>query len=312
MKGPFNLYTGEQGNFLPDFDVEKNITDPKTYRPSKRVKSAVNVAITLGKPLLITGEPGTGKTQLAYSISFDFNLGTPLVFNTRTTSSATDLFYRYDALKHLQYVHSQNSAPLSNDEIEEKFITYQAMGEAIISGERKVVLIDEIDKAPRDLPNDILNIIEEMSFKVPEIDKQFTSPEAKRPIVIFTSNSEKNLPDAFLRRCVYHHLDFPAEKELLDIVSAKFSSNKFSRSELSSYVIPYFLKVRKNLKRKKPSTAELIYWVSLLEKLEFHPTKLGKVDKLSPEDKDKLRITHTVLAKTEDDVKMLEEILTIK
>lgn len=305
----FEIYTGENQQNLPDFTPDYRLTNPEHYKPSKALKSAVNVAITLGKPLLITGEPGTGKTQLAYSIANNFGLDKPLVFNTRTSSIATDLFYRYDALKHLQYVHSQKNNTLTDDEIEEKFIQYQAFGQAIISQQRQVVLIDEIDKAPRDLPNDILNVLEEMSFDVPEVNKKYIAPDAKRPIVIMTSNSEKNLPDAFLRRCVYYHLNFPSEDELLTIVAAKLQSEVFTSSNLSSFVIPHFMKIRKLLKRKKPSTAELIYWVTLLEKFNFHPTKLANVNKLKQEDKDTLRITYTVLAKTEDDIKILEQIL---
>lgn len=304
-----NIYTGMRGQALPDFEPETRLNAPNLYQPSKALKSAVNIAIKLGKPLLLTGEPGTGKTQLAYNIAYSFDLDKPLVFNTRTTSTAGDLFYKYDALKHLQYVHAKQNALLTDDEIESKFISYQALGEAIKSQTRAVVLIDEIDKAPRDLPNDILNILEEMAFDVPEVNKRYEAPLAKRPIIVMTSNSEKNLPDAFLRRCVYYHINFPNEEELLKILSSKITSDHLGDGEIRNHLLPHFMEIRKALKRKKPSVSELLHWVSLLEQMDFPIRKLSNRNALSAKEREQLLMTYAVLAKNEDDVKIIHQFL---
>ena len=144
----FNLYgNGEKGT-LEAFVPNDNINNPALYIPSQGLKDAVNVALALGQPMLLTGEPGTGKTQLAFHVAHFFGLGDPLIFNAQTSSTATDLFYRYDALAHFQY--NQNSAiPLSIKELEDRFVHFNALGEAIKQQKRVVVLIDEIDKAAR-------------------------------------------------------------------------------------------------------------------------------------------------------------------
>ena len=159
---------------LPDIPANTRLNDPSLYMPPPGLVSAVNVALNLRLPLLVTGEPGTGKTDLARHIAFFFGLGDPLVFNAQTSSAAKDLFYRYDALGHFQYTQTQKNL-LSPDELEEKFIQYEALGQAIRHNRRAVVLIDEIDKAPRDLPNDVLAALENLSFKVPEINKSYTA-----------------------------------------------------------------------------------------------------------------------------------------
>lgn len=304
-----DIYSAYQDKELPDFMPDKHLNDPALYKPPRALENAVNISIHLGKPLILTGEPGTGKTQLAYNVAYRFGLGEPLVFNTRTTSTATDLFYRYDALKHLQHVHAKQGEMLTDGEIENRFVRYQALGKAIRSGERKVVLIDEIDKAPRDLPNDILNVLEDMQFEVPEINRKFLAPAAKRPIIILTSNSEKNLPDAFLRRCVYYHLNFPSEEELLSIVEQKISSNHFTKSALREFVVPHFYWVREKLKRKKPSVSELLHWVSLLSSLRFPAHKLLPNEVLNDKEAEMLQMTYSVLAKNEEDVKILFQYL---
>ncbi len=295
----FNVYKGnaELGAFVPD----NFINSPQNYIPSKGLISAVNVAISLGQPLLLTGEPGTGKSHLAYSVAHELNLGKPLVFRTKTTSTSRDLFYTYDALSHFRSVQTKQNIDINT------FIREGALGEAIKSGKRKVVLIDEIDKAPRDLPNDILNEIESLSFEITETGAFFEAKHENRPIVIMTSNSEKNLPDAFLRRCIFYHLPFPSSEELLAILKARLSSNFFDAQELEQ-LTSHFLALRsKYIKRKKPATAELLSWLQILEQLEFKNLEhINDFEKLSEEQRELLLISYSALAKTSEDFKDLK------
>ena len=216
----FFAYKAEGQGQLPPFEPNTQLNNPALYRPSQQLTDAVNVALSLGQPLLLTGEPGTGKTQLAYHIAWFFQLGKPLVVNIQTTATANDLFYKYDALSHFQYTQN-NKEVLSPDEIERRFVRYQGLGAAIQSDKRHVVLLDELDKAPRDLPNDVLAAIEDLEFQVPEIGKSFRTTAENRPIIVLTSNSEKNLPDPFLRRVVYYHIPFPDAEALLLILNSK-------------------------------------------------------------------------------------------
>jgi MoxR-like ATPase len=308
----FNIFNNiEKKGKIPPFELHKNIEDPKHYIPSKALINAINVAMFLGQPLLVTGEPGTGKTQLAYAITNFFELGEPFVFNTKTTSTAKDLFYTYDALAHFQYVQS-NNRQLNVEEIETLFIKYQALGKAIKSNERHIVLIDEIDKAPRDLPNDILNVIEKLEFEVPEINKvgrdTIKADPENRPIVIITSNSEKNLPDPFLRRCVFFHIDFPNNDQLREILKKRILGEKFNDDQWDSIIL-YFNMIRNKLKHKKPATSELIYWVTLLLRIGFDFNKLGKGQDLSPQDRENLLISFSILAKDLEDIRILKDLL---
>ncbi len=294
--------------------------DAATYLPSEGLVTAVNVALALGKPLLVTGEPGTGKTQLAWHIARFFNLGKPIEFNAQTTSSAKDLFYRYDALAHFQYTQTQKKL-LAPDEIEELFIHYEALGKAIRdtlldpAHKPRVVLIDEIDKAPRDLPNDVLAAIDQLRFDVPEIRKKFPAadqpalPADQRPIIILTSNSEKNLPDAFLRRVVYFNIPFPGPAALLKILKAK--TKDLADADLDAIIAhfnllrnPEFVKLR-----KKPATAELIFWAELLPQIGFNPQRLTKLESLNADEQKKLLSSYTVLAKTKEDHDALRRVL---
>lgn len=305
----FNLYAKDGGQRdMPAFEYNPKLGDPALYKPSPELVDAVNVALALGQPLLLTGEPGTGKTQLAHHIAWFFKLGKPLIFNAQTTSSASEMFYKYDALGHFQY--SQNNPEvLSPEDLETRFIRYQGLGAAIRSDKRQVVLIDEIDKAPRDLPNDVLAAIEDLAFTIPEVGKTYKTKMENRPIIIITSNSEKNLPDPFLRRVVYFHIPFPDAGALLEIVSGKVDG--FSVSELQP-VIRHFEKIRtsKELKLKKlPATAELIFWAMLLRKLQFDPNKLDNTGRLSAAEKQQLAMSYSVLAKTKEDLIVLQETL---
>lgn len=293
------LYQRKGTAQLPDFSVNHKLNDPVLYTPSEALKDAVNVALVLGQPLLVTGEPGTGKTQLAYHIAYFFGLGIPLIFNAQTSSLAKDLFYSYDALGHFQH-NQNNKAILTAKDIEEQFIHYNALGEAIRQNKRLVVLVDEIDKAPRDFPNDILFAIENLSFKVPEINRYFEADPKHRPIIIITSNSEKNLPDAFMRRVVYHHINFPTPEELLYILTQKTDDISFGDLQ---QLVEYFFRIRDLNLRKPPSTAELIYWVLLLQKMNFPLNKINKP--LDFKQHSILLTSYAVLAKNQQDLELL-------
>ena len=330
---------------LPDYEKEED----NVYIFSDELEDAIRVAVFLGKPLLVTGEPGTGKTKLAYAVVnkiieaekkankkiTEDELTTINVFNTKTTSTAKDLLYTYDHLSHFQHIHKKINANEIND-IDSKFIETEliklnALGEAILSGKRDVVLIDEIDKAPRDFPNDILDVIENMEFEIPELKLGKLHPEtkilkqgdpAKRPILILTSNSEKSLPEAFLRRCVFFHIKLPDETKLKQILEAKFKHMKDSHiAKHWDLVVKFFLEKREILSRKKPATSELIHWVCVLNDLKFNCEKLKLLIKnneklliekeeelkLTDEEKRHLILSFSVLAKNIEDLQKLEQ-----
>ena len=308
----FYLYTESEQRDLPVIAPNENINAPNLYIPSKGLINAVNVALALGQPLLLTGEPGTGKTRLAHHIAWIFKLGDPLRFNAQTTSTAKDLFYRYDALSHFQFTQT-NKETLKPKEVEEKFIRYAGLGEAIKSQKRAVVLIDEIDKAPRDLPNDVLAALEDLTFTVAEINETYVSNPDAKPIIIMTSNSEKNLPDAFLRRVTYFHIDFPDAATLLRILETKVQPKGDQSHQLDlGALTEHFEMIRSGKKvkmKKKPATAELIYWALLLKKLKLDTSALPKYGEMSASQKELLGISYSVLAKNKEDLANLRKLL---
>jgi MoxR-like ATPase len=261
-------------------DTAKTV-DPAGYLPDQGLVDAVNVALMLQQPLLLSGEPGTGKTQLAFSVAWQLGLGSPLIFETKSTSTSGDLFYTFDNLRRFQ------AAQVQGTDVDPRlFIQYNALGLAIIRTlgaqaaravlpvgteadphpRRSLVLIDEIDKAPRDFPNDILNEIEHLYFRIPELGNTVVAADgALRPIVIITSNSEKSLPDAFLRRCIFYHIPFP-EARLEEILTTRVGGLVAGDGTALDEVLEFFMELRSDevRLRKRPGTAELLQWVLAL------------------------------------------------
>jgi len=234
------------------FDQFKGSLD---YVTSEPLRNAVNVAIALGRPLLIRGEPGTGKTRLAHSISQ--GLGKKLVaWNIKSTTKAQEGLYIYDTVQRL------NDSRFAEKDVSDikKYIKLGKLGQAFVSPEQVVLLIDEIDKADIEFPNDLLNEIDEMTFHIPETNETISA--ITPPITIITSNAEKELPDAFLRRCIFHYIEFPTPALMEEIVRVHFSNIE---ENLLKEALKTFYSLRNvDEFRKKPSTSELIDWLQAL------------------------------------------------
>ena len=225
------------------------------YVASRALQDVVNVALALERPLLLKGEPGTGKTLLAYHIAKA--LGMELVlWNVKSTTKARDGLYTYDTVQRL------NDARFGDGDVRDirRYIKLGPLGRAFASPQRSVLLIDEVDKGDLEFPNDLLYELDEMRFHVSETDQWVAA--VQRPVVVVTSNSEKELPDAFLRRCVFHYIDFPDEEQLRAIVNVHFPG---LAGELLARAFKIFYGLREvpGL-RKRPSTSELLDWIRAL------------------------------------------------
>jgi len=264
------------------------------YVATKDLMMAVNAAITLERPLLIKGEPGTGKTVLAEQVAKA--LGAPLIeWNIKSTTKARQGLYEYDAVARLR------DSQLGDDRVHDinNYINRGKLWEAFTSKTRPVLLIDEIDKADIEFPNDLLQELDRMEFHVYETGE--TVKADNRPIIIITSNNEKDLPDAFLRRCFFHYIQFPDDATMTKIVDVHFPDIK---PRLLSAALKRFFEVRAmpGLK-KKPSTSELLDWLKLLLVEDIDPETLRETDnkKLIPP-------LHGALLKNEQDVHLFERL----
>ena len=236
--------------------LTNTFTGSKEYVASSELMASVNVAMALKKPLLIKGEPGTGKTMLAQAVAE--SLGKKLlIWNIKSTTKAQEGLYVYDTIQRL---YDGQFGEEGVDDIS-KYIKLGKLGEAFDSDEQVVLLIDEIDKADLEFPNDLLWELDQMEFYINETKR--TVKAKHRPIVIITSNAEKELPDAFLRRCIFHYIDFPNKELMEEIVRVHYPNVE---ENLLKNAMDVFYSIR-NLRdiRKKPSTSELIDWINALQ-----------------------------------------------
>lgn len=225
------------------------------YVVTKELMNAVNVSIALQKPLLIKGEPGTGKTMLAESISkaLDMDL---IIWGIKSTTKAQEGLYVYDTVQRL-YDSQFGEGNVSDIK---QYIKLGKLGEAFTSDKQVVLLIDEIDKADLEFPNDLLWELDKMEFYINETKE--TIKTKHRPIVIITSNAEKELPDAFLRRCIFHYIEFPDAEKMEEIINVHFGSID---QKLCQKALEAFYEIRKMDEiQKKPSTSELLDWIQAL------------------------------------------------
>jgi len=235
----------------------KQFSGTDSYLTDQALRDAVNVAAALEKPLLIKGEPGTGKTRLAEAIATDLEL--PIItWNIKSTVKAHDGLYVYDTVARL------NDARFGDRDISDisQYIKLGPLGRALDAKERVVMLVDEIDKADMEFPNDLLHELDRMSFYVDETGETISARQ--RPIVVITSNNEKELPDAFLRRCVFHYIAFP-ERELMEKI-VRVHHPKVEDDLLAQVLGAFYWLRDQPAIRKRPSTSELIDWVAALRR----------------------------------------------
>ena len=240
-------------------------TGTEGYIASEPLIDAVNCAVALERPLLIKGEPGTGKTLLAQHIAE--GLGMPLEnWHIKSTSKAADGLYVYDTVQRL------NDSRFGTGDVADigRYIKLGALGRVFAAETRHVLLIDEVDKADVEFPNDLLHELDNMRFNILETDREIVATE--RPVVIITSNNEKELPDAFLRRCIFHFIEFPDPNLMRQIIAVHHP--RLEEELLDQVLIKFYWLREQSELRKKPSTSELIDWIAVLLKAGIDEDKL--------------------------------------
>ena len=271
-------------------------TGTNEYISTKDLTIAVNAAITLERPLLVKGEPGTGKTELAKQVakSLDLNI---FEWSVKSTNKAQQGLYEYDAVSRLRdsQIGDKNVSDIK------KYIKKGKIWNAFESDEKSVLLIDEIDKADVEFPNDLLQELDKMEFFVYETGEIIKSKN--RPIVIITSNNEKELPDAFLRRCFFHYIQFPDQETLIKIINVHFPKIK---KIILDRALQRFFEIRETPGlKKKPSTSEVLDWLKLLLTEDIDPSDLKN------DGKNLLPKLHGALLKNEQDIQLFERLAFI-
>jgi len=280
---------------LPKQGSVRDLQTKGDYDPDKQLVAALNTALLLGQPLLLAGEPGVGKSEFARWVNERIcgEQTALLRFDVKSTTTARELFYQIDNIERFHRAHEKRNSYGVADIDPLTFIRFNALGEAIIrandpetsfikpvaarlkggvhkEAERRVVLIDEIDKAPRDVPNDLLREIEECTFSIAELGhKEITAADHLRPVVIMTSNAERSLPAPFLRRCVFFHIDPPDKARLTRIVRSRLARDYPEHSPLIEDAIKVYEFVRGITQDKKPSVAELLAFILALRGKDY-------------------------------------------
>ncbi len=264
--------------------------DARKFVPGDQLETAINTAIAVGEPLLITGEPGTGKTQAAYYAAYKLDVEPVIHFQVKSDSAARDLLYSFDTVRYFHDAHLQNirrqppgsvtsqdgETSLDKKDYVERRALWNAFDKARETGTPTVLLIDEIDKAPRDFPNDLLLELDKMQFTVAETSELVSAPTRLRPIVFITSNSERRLPEPFLRRCVYHNIRFDDSIVELAVASRRDEFGELDE-DFIKMAVQRFLALRDRNLRKRPATGELILWLRVLG-LGAYSEKMDKLD----------------------------------
>ena len=275
--------------------TERRFAGSSRYIATDDLKMAVNAAVTLERPILVKGEPGTGKTQLAVEVAR--TLDKPLFeWHIKSTTKAQQGLYEYDAVARLR------DSQLGDERVHDiaNYIVRGRVWDAFASVAQPVLLIDEIDKADIEFPNDLLRELDRMEFFVYETQELVKARH--RPIIVITSNSEKELPDAFLRRCFFHYIKFPDQKTMADIVEVHFPNLK---KTLLNEALNAFYRLRDLAGlSKKPSTSELLDWIKLLLAEDIPPEVLRSDDKRSA-----IPPLHGALLKNEQDVHLFERLV---